>query len=144
MKKLSSPLVKAMLLVLVALPLMGFGECNYTNRYECSYRMPGEQHEGCEVFGDFGYGVKITPTQISLQPPYTQVFQAVLTLDPPKPDYRIKWYVKGASILKEWGDHNQIAKININDPNAEILAELVGSNYRDTFHLKYHTGQTGK
>jgi hypothetical protein len=92
---------------------------------------------------EFGYGVRITPyfCTTELSSPginSSQVFLAVVQFEPPLAKYNVKWTVKGGTIVRQWGDHNEYVRVKLEDPKLEIVGEIPPTNMRDIYYLKYH------
>lgn len=99
-------------------------------------------YDFCDYFGDprheFGYGVRVTPYICEKPLDESQVFMAVTLFKPPLKKYNIKWTVKGGTVIREWGEHNEYIRIKLENPKLEIVAEIPPTNMRDIYYLKYH------
>jgi hypothetical protein len=87
---------------------------------------------------EFGYGVRITPYYCVTELDKSQVFLAVVQFQPPLEKYNIKWRVKGGTVIREWGDHNEYVRVKLDDPKLEIYADIPPTNMGDIYYLKYH------
>jgi len=116
------------------------------NGYLCAefpWHNPPE-YKYADYFGDprheFGYGVRVTPyfCTTPLGTPNSQVFLAVVQFEPPLAKYNIKWTVKGGTVIRQWGAHNEYIRVRLDDPKMSIVGEIPPTNMRDIYYLKYH------
>jgi len=87
---------------------------------------------------EFGYGVRVTPYHCTTPINGTQVFLAVTQFEPPLAKYNIKWTVRGGTIVRQWGAHNEYVRVKLDDPKLEIVGEIPPTNMRDIYYLRYH------
>lgn len=102
------------------------------------------EYKYADYFGnprhEFGYGVRVTPyfCTTPLGSPNSQVFMAVVQFEPPLAKYNIKWTVKGGTVIRQWGEHNEYVRVRLDDPKMSIVGEIPPTNMRDIYYLKYH------